>query len=603
MEFKEFTKEQFIDTVEPYAWAHEYASNELQLTIALKNLEKQAKKFEISGIKMFYNSYVKDISRNNGDNTFFGNITAYAGCSVALCTGEWIADDDGVYRMDRFGDEQIACNTPITIIEKLRNIDTGLMKVKIGYTDNRTGWKETIVPRGVIASSNKILELAEKGIGVTSETSKNLVNFLADLEKINRNDIPERKCCSRLGWVEDNKFAPYTDGIEFDGDPNLSHVFAAVKKEGSFDIWKKEIIKNCKFNYINKIVLAASFAAPLIKLLGINNFFLHLWADTETAKTVSIICAASVWANPRIGKYISTFNSTNVGKEKIAEIANSIPVFFDELEIATDRISFDKEIYELSEGAGRLRGAKAGGTDKTGTWNTCFITTGEKPIISENSKGGAVNRIIEVHCIEKLIENGKDTCEVMFKNYGHAGEMFIKTIQKNKEKINDIYKDFYKQLESSLKTEKQTSIGAILCTALNLASIEIFDGKLFLDIDEVAKFLNSKEQMSVHQRAYDFMMSFISRNSKRFMTKDNNGEIFGKIDIEETTCYLDKTIFDKMCNESGFNPTSFLYWLSTNSKLAKKGKDRYTVSTRINGIRTWCVAVQFEGYGEEEKRE
>ena len=84
MEFKEFTKEQFLDTVEPYEWAHQYASNELQLNIALKNLEKQAKKFEISGIKMFYKSYVKDIAKNNGDDTFFGNTTLYEGCSVAI---------------------------------------------------------------------------------------------------------------------------------------------------------------------------------------------------------------------------------------------------------------------------------------------------------------------------------------------------------------------------------------------------------------------------------------------------------------------------------------------------------------------------------------
>ena len=360
MEFKEFTKEEFLDTLLPYEYLHQYSNNQLKFEIVLKNLAKQAKPFGITGVKSYYSAYVKDTKQKDKKiHEQAGNITDFTGCDFELATGEWVAGDCGVYKINRFGDEEIACNHPITIKERLRNIDTGMVKLKISFSENYR-WTDIIVAKSIIASSSKIVDLSDRGVSVTSESSKSLVKFLNDLEHYNYAEIPERRCCSRLGWIDGEGFAPYNDNLEFDGDVNLSHVFNAVKQEGSYDAWKTEITNICDYNYINKIVLGASFAAPLIKILGVNNFFVHLWADTETAKTVSIVSGASVWANPKVGKYIQTFNSTNVGKERFAEIANTLPVFFDELEIATDRQSFDREIYELSEGAGRLRGNKHG---------------------------------------------------------------------------------------------------------------------------------------------------------------------------------------------------------------------------------------------------
>src|SRR5699024_10213183 len=106
---------------------------------------------------------------------------------------------------------------------------------------------------------------------------------------------------------------------------------------------------------------------------------------------------ASVWGNPEIGQYIQTFNATEVGKELGADFCNSIPLILDELQLVKDhRKEFDKMIYQLSEGVGRTRGQKQGGLQRTTTWRNCILTTGEYPLLSENSGAGAVNRIIEI---------------------------------------------------------------------------------------------------------------------------------------------------------------------------------------------------------------
>ena len=74
----------------------------------------------------------------------------------------------------------------------------------------------------------------------------------------------------------------------------------------------------------------------------------------------------------------------------------------DELQIINERKDFEKEIYMLTEGVGRSRGNKTGGLDHTPTWRNCIMTTGEKPILTSSSGGGAVNRVIEVECKEKF---------------------------------------------------------------------------------------------------------------------------------------------------------------------------------------------------------
>ena len=68
-------------------------------------------------------------------------------------------------------------------------------------------------------------------------------------------------------------------------------------------------------NVFPRLILAASFASVLVKPLGGLPFFLHIWGGTEVGKTVGLMLAASVWANPEVGRYIHTFNSTSVGRE------------------------------------------------------------------------------------------------------------------------------------------------------------------------------------------------------------------------------------------------------------------------------------------------
>ena len=72
-----------------------------------------------------------------------------------------------------------------------------------------------------------------EGIAVTSENSRALVKYLHDAENLNFDVIPSKKSVSRLGWVGDDGFSPYVDGLVFDGEEAFKSFFNSVKQKGN----------------------------------------------------------------------------------------------------------------------------------------------------------------------------------------------------------------------------------------------------------------------------------------------------------------------------------------------------------------------------------
>lgn len=583
MQYQEFTAEQFEKT-DPFEYAYQFNKNKFQLEKILHNLSVQAKKNGINNFKSLYKAYV--VGQKEEKNVKTGNVTDFTGQPSEMITGKWKADDGGVSCFDADGVELFACEHPITITERLTSIDTGIEKLKLNYS-RAYRWRNVIVPKSTIANSRKIIELSDLGIGVTSENARLLVTYLHDLENENYADIPEKKCCGRLGWIDEEGFAPYCGHLEFDGDPNLQGSFSSIKECGSYDTWLELARKSRKFNVVTKIMLAASFASVLVKPLGGLVFFVHMWGGTEVGKTVGLMLASSVWASPELGKYIQSFNSTVVGRERMAAFYNNMPLIMDELQVIKDKKSFDHDIYTLTEGAGKTRGNKNGGTDITPTWANCILSNGEMPITNSGSGGGAVNRILEIECKEALFQNPAEACEIMRKNYGHAGKKFIEALQRDGmiAEAQLIYKKFYDQLSKNDTTQKQAMAGALVLTADEIISGLFFDDTA-LTADDIKGFLQSKKDVSANERGYDYLCNWVSQNSNRFRAESQ--DIYGK--IEGDMAYILANVFTEACNSGGYNDTALRSFLKDNGKIiADNG--RTTKKSRINGISSWCVCL------------
>lgn len=331
------------------------------------------------------------------------------------------------------------------------------------------------------------------------------------METLNPDIIPETESVGRLGYIGDgSQFAPYVDDLIFDGDANYGTIYDAICEKGTYSEWLNEALKCRRDSMTAQIMLAASFASPLLGKIGCLPFFVHLWGvESGTGKTVALMLAASVWGNPDVGQYIQTFNSTQVSCERTAAFLNNIPMCIDELQLSKDshgRSKFD--VYQLAQGVGRGRGNRAGGIDVTPTWRLCILTTGESPLTSDSSGAGAVNRVIDIECkaSDKVIKDGFTTSSCLKKNYGFAGRKFIESMTNEELKgAEQRYQELFKQLTESNTTEKQAMAAALVILADELADKHIFHTGKVVTVSDISKFLKDKSEVSAGQRAYNFL--------------------------------------------------------------------------------------------------
>ena len=589
----EYTADDFYNSSEPYSFLYQYKDDKFLLGQMREKLKAQAAKVGVKGFVGLWNAYLETINQQRGIS--MDNATQFDGQEIELFSGQYICDEYGVSMTDKYGYEQTVCRHPIMPVERLVNIDSGEERLKLAYKKGRV-WRSIIVEKSVIASSSSILQLAANGIMVNSENAKSLSTYLLEMEQINYELIPEQKSVGRLGWVGEHGFSPFVDDLVFDGEINFRHIFNAVKSEGSRNAWLYAMQDLRKEKSPGRLFLAASFASAILEPCGLLPFFLHAWGGTETGKTVGLMIAASVWACPKLGEYVTTFNSTLVGQEMTASFLNSLPMCIDELQIQSSAgiRDFDRIIYQLTEGVGRTRGAKTGGLQKMNTWKNCIITNGEHPISNANSGGGAVNRVIEFECDEKVYSDLVGICAVIQSNYGFAGREFVEYLQTDGafDRVNALQKEYYRELLKSDSTDKQAASASAILAADHIATELIFKDGNNLTVADLEKIMAKKKEVNVNCRALEFIYELVERNPNRFRTNDfgeYQGEVWGK--SEETCIYIIKSVFDREMGNGGFNSTAFLAWAKRNDVIITDNGKR-TKKARITGSATNCVCIK-----------
>ena len=589
----DYTASQFYDTTEPYEFLYRYRDNKFLLKQMVQKMKAKAGAVGVKCFISLWDAYQEMQAQKNG--VILANSTQFDGQEMELFSGEYICDENGVFVTDKYGYEQTICRHPIMPVQRLCNIDSGEERLKIAYKKGRV-WRSIIVEKSVIASSSSILQLAANGIMVNSENAKSLSTYLLEIEQLNYEIIPEQKSVGRLGWLGEHGFSPFVDDLVFDGETNFRNIFNAVKTEGSRNAWLYAMQDLRKEKSPGRLFLAASFASAILEPCGLLPFFLHAWGGTETGKTVGLMIAASVWASPRLGDYILTFNSTLVGQEMTASFLNSLPMCIDELQIQSSAgiKDFDKIIYQLTEGVGRTRGAKYGGLQRTNKWKNCIITNGEHPISNANSGGGAVNRVIEFECAEKVYSDLVGICSVIQSNYGFAGREFVECLQTDGavERVNALQKEYYRELLKSDSTDKQAASASAILAADHIATELIFKDGNNLTVSDLEKIMAKKKEVNVNSRALEFVYELVERNPNKFKPNeygDYQGEVWGKID--DDFIFIIKSVFDREMGNAGFNSTAFLAWAKRNDLIATDAGKR-TKKARIIGAATNCVCVR-----------
>lgn len=578
--------------------------DELQKSRLLLSLEDRAGEL---GVKRKYQELVKTYKRieremrrkereKQGQPCSLENWTNFNGPYDRMYCGTWIAGEGGIYSQNTGTADILACRHPILPVQILKNLETDDEQVRLAYK-KRGAWKEMIVAKDIMSSGNKITSLYKRGISVTSENAKCLVKYLQDIEDLNENHIPVQYSTSKLGWMKDGSFLPYNTEIVFDGDRKFLQLYESIKAHGSRNNWYEYVKDLRKANRVEtKFMLAASFSSVLIKPLDKLPYIVDLWGETEGGKSVALMLAASIWADPNERVYIKDYQGSNTGLEVVCDVLNSFPLLLDDTSKKDKKIeeNFEGIVYNLCSGKGKTRSNQDLGLRPESQWSNCTITNGERPLSSYVTQGGAINRILEIECGENLFNDPGQTIEILKQNYGHAGKEFVNLIREiGTDAIGEIQQEFLKKLEDDEKMQKQSLSLSIILTADKLATDYLFKDGQYISLEDAKKVLTDRSEVSDNQRCYQFIMSEIDINQSRFDPDIINGENWGK--IESGYAYVHVNAFDAMCKKGNFSKKAFLSWAVKNNLVQVDEKGKKTArNKRVGGQLKRCICLKLD---------
>lgn len=533
----------------------------------------------------------------------FENYTSFDDTYHPLFCGNWIADNSGIRTFTMFG-ERLACYHPILPVQRLINAETGKEKIKLAFQKGFS-WKEIIVDKGIIASSNKIVSLADFGVSVTSETAKALVSYLSDIENFNISAIQTQVSTSKLGWIN-GEFMPYGTDIIFDNETRFKAAYESIEQVGEKEVWYRLVKKIRKTERFEpKIYLAGALASALIEPLNALPFVINLWGDTGKGKTVAIMLAASVWAYPGGNDYVTDPKSTITALELRLDFLNNLPMLIDDMAQLKEKFSgdFSELVYMLCSGKGKDRANASLGLNKSTSWRNVILTNGEHSLVTETMQGGAVNRIVDVEMSDGYIfEDGNYVVETLKKHYGFCGKEFIEQVQEiGTKQIQEIQHTFIEKINHRAKElgvekeEKQTLPMSILLTADKIATDYLFQDGIYMDFNTCVDLLKNKGEVSENERAYEFVLSEVAINISKFKPDDRGeykGEVWGC--IENGYVIILNNAFNRICERGNFSSRAFLSWAAKRDLLDRGKSGKNSKTKRINGSISRCIFLKLD---------
>ena len=506
-------------------------------------------------------------------------------------------------------DKKPVCSKPILPTAIYDNQDEAVQKVEISYWNKGgTVQHKTVVNRSVLTNKNKVLQLADNGFPIGSDNAQYVANYLNSVLCAYDEQLPRRSSKSNMGWchTDDGEmvFMPYTDALAFDGEETYRHLYNAISERGSKADWcafmrelrSDPLGASTDCNVPLRLIMAASFASPMVELIGENPFVVHLFAPTGQGKTVTLMVAMSIWGDPNNGKLTRSLNMTMNSMLSTTAFLNNFPFAGDELQTLKSRWNktYDQIVMQLTEGVdrGRMNGSVL---LRTKTWRNAFIFTGEDPIIKASSGGGTANRVVQIEADGKLIRNGNKTANFVKRNYGLVGREWVELLR-SEPNLTELYNDIFNEIVSNVDTtDKQAGAAAILLLADNLASDAFFHGERKLWIDDIKPYLASVQQVDIADRAFSFVCDYLAEHSENFTEQ---GRIcWGEIDGDSV--YVNKTALLKAMADSGYDFDAVKKRWQADGRLELNGHGKTAFYRSIGGIKAYYVKLNMTELTEE----
>lgn len=567
----------------------------------VKEFEKDEKAQIKQGKVIKINS---NTSTNASDNTGNGNRTNFTyltelGKEQYICT-DYVANDSGIYKWQGRALDKIA-EAPILPIKQYYNPIQDTYKITLAYVKDGE-WKEGTWSSGDIYDSSKLVKLSNNGLPVVSDNAKKVSAYIQHI--MAQNDFTPILCADKLGW-QDNEFksfAPYM-GIQELEIALKQEIKDTLEPKGDYNAWIRNMVQHRRQGRDElNVLLAASFASPLLKICSALPFWVHLHGFTGVGKTICLMASASIWGNPDTSaSLVSGFRSTTVGIETRANMLNTIPAFMDDTAEVQQFYggNLGDLVYMMCKGQGKVRGNKDLTLRNSKTWDLVTISTGETAITTEKSRGGEANRIIEIPTREgHIFENGAEEADFLRNNYGYAGREFIRII--TEELCPEIIREEYRIIRERLKKkiaetgknilEKQLNSFCMLLLADKIATEHIFCDGNYLSEDKFISDLKNVDDVDNMLIAYKSISdTLLSVKNKHF--KDYSNEVWGRMNKEtggmRTQVHILPTYFNSLCRQNNVDPKDMKNYLFNKGVLEGTKDKKYVGGYRKDKLETF----------------
>ena len=293
----------------------------------------------------------------------------------------------------------------------------------------------------------------------------------------------------QFGWQKDRSFVYNNRIFRRDGEeiavpmPGLENINRSTSSKGTLEGWRKAWnMLTAKKMHTMLALCVDSFGSPLMHFSDYEGFVWHIGStESGTGKSLTLALKAGVWGHPirfRTGK-----GTSPVAMQQRAGLLNSMPLLIDEI---TTKVRTDEEwapafIFDLSEGLGKDRMEAGANKERlnNSTWAlTCTLTsnTHMTDILTgarKHSSNGEMLRMLEWTPSKELefSEQERLTLKELRRNYGVAGEAWVRWLVANYDTARTIWGQVHEQLRTTMNFTDEERYWHAACTNNVAASI------------------------------------------------------------------------------------------------------------------------------------
>lgn len=530
----------------------------------------------------------------------------------------WAADQDGELRRS-------VTATPPWVACDLVDVDTRAVSALVRVRVPGQGMRERALPREALLNQSKVIgALAPMGANVSSANCRDVIRYLSACEDAFCGVRPSFESTTHLGWADGplGAFMPYDagdGGIRFDPSPDEAlKARPFMEPAGTLEGWVAGVSPARDSSPAFRCVLDASFASPLVSVVGAQAFIVYLWGRSRSGKTPTLKAAGSVWGDPTEGAdgYFRTFSDTPKSIVRAAALLHDIPLIVDELQSKGSaggqqgkRQYVEDLLYSLS--IGHERGALNSDRSmmRAGSWRCLTIATGEIPIVGGSTQQGAANRTLELNAEPfSDVRAAQAMHHLVSGQHGTAGRTYVRLLRQITEKwLRGEYDRLRDALAQASPGHPQSDNVALLALADELSSYYVFGVADWDACSEAAMAMASwalgnaagASEIDTDLKAIQFVAEWLEGHRLHFESTaemdriDRWGEIERRPGDSDFTWCVFSSVLDRALAQENYDRQKTLRRMADEGLLVTtSGGRRFTRQRRIKGgNRIWCVCI------------